>query len=66
MGFKRIYPNIIAQYHKVEPNMKYTHESYSKIVTDEFLRETIPHGSEAYPFRYYPEDIREFDFHCID
>lgn len=46
--------------------MKYTHESYSKIVTDEFLRETIPHGSEAYPFRYYPEDIREFDFHCID
>lgn len=46
--------------------MKYTHDNYSKIVTDESLRETIPHGSDAYPFRYYLEDIWEFDFHCID
>lgn len=46
--------------------MKYTHENYSKIVTDESLRETIPHGSDEYPFRYYLEDIWEFDFHCID
>lgn len=46
--------------------MKYTHENYSKIVTDESLRETIPHGSDDYPFRYYLEDIWEFDFHCID
>ena len=46
--------------------MKYTHENYSKIVTDESLRETVPHGSDDYPFRYYLEDIWEFDFHCID
>lgn len=39
---------------------------YSRIATDESLRETIPHGSEEYPFRYYLEDIWEFDFHCID
>lgn len=41
-------------------------EGYSRIVTDESLRETIPHGSEEYPFRYYLEDIWLFDFHCID
>lgn len=41
-------------------------EGYSRIVTDESLRETIPHGSEEYPFRYYLEDIWQFDFHCID
>lgn len=34
--------------------------------TDETLRETIQHGSSAYPFAYYPEDIWEFDFHRID
>lgn len=39
---------------------------YSKIVTDESLRETIHHGSEEYPFQYYLEDIWLFDFHCID
>lgn len=50
----------------MERPMKYTHEEYSRIVTDESLRETIPHGSEAYPFRYYLEDIWQFDFHCID
>lgn len=43
-----------------------TREGYSRIATDESLRETIPHGSEEYPFRYYLEDIWEFDFHCID
>ena len=41
-------------------------EGYSRIVTDESLRETIPHGCEEYPFRYYLEDIWQFDFHCID
>lgn len=40
--------------------------SYSKIITDESLRETICHGSEEYPFQYYLEDIWQFDFHCID
>ncbi len=39
---------------------------YSKMVTDESLRETIHHGSEEYPFQYYLEDIWLFDFHCID
>ncbi len=41
-------------------------EAHTRIVTDESLRETIPHGNEAYPFRYYLEDIWQFDFHCID
>lgn len=42
------------------------HEGHTRIVTDESLRETIPHGSEEYPFRYYLEDIWQFDFHCIE
>lgn len=37
-----------------------------RIITDETLRETASHGSEEYPFCYYYEDIRDFDFHCID
>ncbi|MDE6600682.1 MAG: AraC family transcriptional regulator [Lachnospiraceae bacterium] len=41
-------------------------EGYGKIITDESLRETVSHGSEDYPFRYYLEDIWLFDFHCID
>ena len=32
----------------------------------ETLRETVSHGSEEYPFKYYYEDIWLFDFHCID
>lgn len=40
--------------------------NYSKIITDETLRETIEHENEEYLFRYYIEDIWEFDFHCID
>ncbi len=43
-----------------------TNDVYSRIATDESLRETIPHGSDEYPFRYYLEDIWQFDFHCID
>lgn len=39
---------------------------YSRIKTDETLRETARHGSEEYPFKYYKEDIWLFDFHCID
>lgn len=35
-------------------------------VTDETLREMAVHGSSAYPFAYYPEDIWQFDFHRID
>ena len=40
--------------------------NYSRIKTDETLRETVCHGSEEYPFKYYKEDIWLFDFHCID
>ncbi|HBH94190.1 MAG TPA: AraC family transcriptional regulator [Ruminococcaceae bacterium] len=40
--------------------------SYDRIKTDETLRETVCHGSEEYPFKYYREDIWLFDFHCID
>lgn len=40
--------------------------NYSRIRTDETLRETVCHGSEEYPFKYYMEDIWLFDFHCID
>ena len=39
---------------------------FSKIVTDESLRETARHGSEEYPLQYYLEDIWLFDFHCVD
>lgn len=39
---------------------------YTKIIIDETLRETVPHGNEEYPFKYYVEDIWLFDFHCID
>lgn len=40
--------------------------NYSRIRTDETLRETVCHGSDEYPFKYYNEDIWLFDFHCID
>lgn len=43
-----------------------TGQEYTRIATDETLRETIHHGSEEYPFCYYLEDIWSFDFHCID
>ena len=35
---------------------------YTKIITDENLMETIPHGSQDYPFRYYYEHLAQFDF----
>ena len=38
---------------------------YTKIITDENLMETIPHGSQDYPFRYYYEHLAQFDFNCI-
>lgn len=37
-----------------------------KIITDETMRETISHGTEDYPFCYYPEDIWDYDLHCVD
>lgn len=43
-----------------------TSSSYTKIITDENLMETIQHGEISYPFHYYDENISQFDFHCID
>ena len=40
--------------------------NFFKITTDETLRETIKHGSNSFPFAYYPDDIWKFDFHRID
>ncbi len=36
------------------------------ISTDDTLREELQHGTRSYPFQYYPEDIWQFDFHCLD
>ncbi len=40
--------------------------SYSKILTDEDLMETVPRGSNSYPFHFYNENLAQFDFHCIE
>lgn len=40
--------------------------TFSKITTDELLRETALHGNAEFPFKYYLENIWDFDFHCID
>ena len=37
-----------------------------RTVTDDTLRETIQHGSTAFPFAYYVDDIWKYDFHYID
>lgn len=62
--------NIVFLLHYITKDGKLTdmeiNNGYSKIITDETLRETISHGSEEYPFRYYYEDIWLFDLHCID
>ena len=41
-------------------------KAFSRIITDESLQENVQHGSKAYPFQYYYEDIWDFDFHCIE
>ena len=40
--------------------------SYLRVSADETFRETVAHGSSVYPFRYYYEDIWEFELHTID
>lgn len=42
------------------------HTLYNKIVTDESLMETVKHGANNYPFKYYFEKLSQFDFHCIE
>ena len=41
-------------------------DQFTKIETNDVLMETALHGSEAYPFRYYYENLALFDFNCID
>lgn len=41
-------------------------KQFTKIETDDSLMETASHGSEAYPFRYYYENLALFDFNCVD
>lgn len=40
--------------------------TYTKIITDEDLMETVQHGSSSYPFHFYYENLAFFDFNCID
>lgn len=44
----------------------YLNQNYTKISTDETLRETVRHGSDAFPFSFYYENILQFDLQCID
>ena len=37
-----------------------------KTPKDECFLERIQHGETEFPFRFYREDVWEFDFHCID
>lgn len=37
-----------------------------KTQKDEYFLERIQHGETEFPFRFYSEDVWEFDFHCID
>lgn len=46
--------------------IKHQEQNAFIITTDDTLRETIPHGTDRFPFAYYPEDIWLFDFHRID
>ena len=41
-------------------------KAFSRIITDDTLLENKQHGSKAFPFQFYYEDIWEFEFHCID
>lgn len=42
------------------------YSTYTKILTDEHLMETVPHGSNDYPFRFYLDDLSLFDFHYVE
>ena len=41
-------------------------KTYNKILTDEEFMEIKQHGSSAYPFQYYYDNLELFDFHCIE
>lgn len=38
----------------------------TRIQTDESMMELVSHGSEAFPFQYYDEDVGKFENRCID
>ncbi len=38
----------------------------TKILTDESMMELVTHGSSAFPFQYYYEDVGKFENRCID
>ena len=40
--------------------------TYTKIITDEDLMETVQHGSNLHPFQFYYEDLSVFDFNCVE
>ena len=41
-------------------------KAFSRIITDETLLESVQHGSPAFPFQFYYENLWDFDFHCVD
>lgn len=41
-------------------------QSYNRIEADEDFMETIPHGSNTYPFDFFYENLALFDFNCIE
>ena len=57
--------NIVKYVSKKEVSMN-INTTYTKIITDEDLMETIQHGSNLYPFQFYYEDLSVFDFNCIE
>ena len=57
--------NIVKYFSKKEVSMN-INTTYTKIITDEDLMETIQHGSNLYPFQFYYEDLSVFDFNCIE
>ena len=46
--------------------IKNTATGFSKVQTDETLRETISHGKPDYAFEFYDESMDMFDFRLID
>lgn len=43
-----------------------TAKTLLRIVTDETLLESARHGTPAFPFQYYYDNIWDYDFHCAD
>lgn len=63
--FRNLLYNIVKYVSKKEVSMN-INTTYTKIITDEDLMETIQHGSNLYPFQFYYEDLSVFDFNCVE